>query len=305
MTPTWYAGLGLFSSSVPRPFPLGELKRLSEMRFYKMTGIRVSIAGNLQEYLAAIRRVTNSQWVFRGHSLASYELVPGLFRTSAPSFAASWKALENILLREFMKHATPHLESSPGSVVEWLAVAQHHGLPTRLLDWTRSPLVALHFAVEPHGAADLPDDAVVWQLRPPGELADDGGVSHIESWQDAHDNDRAIEAMIYHPFHRSSRVSPQQGCFTLHCLPYKWDRFVPLEELYCDPACRSGLGNMVLVKTVIPRDKCRAVWLELHAAGINRYVLFPDLDGLSSKLRMDMLFRGYEERGLSAKERLR
>ncbi|MBV8569025.1 MAG: FRG domain-containing protein [Acidobacteriaceae bacterium] len=86
-----------------------------------------------------------SPFVFRGSETCDAGLTTGLAKLAAG--AAQPHSIEGHLLRNFQKYAT--IEVSLGdSCWRWLPVAQHHGLPTRLLDWTFSPLVALHFVVE-------------------------------------------------------------------------------------------------------------------------------------------------------------
>ncbi|WP_114778991.1 FRG domain-containing protein [Botryobacter ruber] len=81
-----------------------------------------------------------SNFIYRGSWNSKYNL-----DTSISRLGPQYASLEQHVLRNFKKYA--HSNASPGnSVWNWLAVAQHHGLPTRLLDWTYSPLVALHFA---------------------------------------------------------------------------------------------------------------------------------------------------------------
>jgi hypothetical protein len=95
-----------------------------------------------------------SDLVFRGMGSASDDL-----RTRLGRLSASPDKIEGHLLRNFRKYA--RAGSIPGdSVWSWLALAQHHGLPTRLLDWTFSPLVAMHFATENMDRFDV--DGVIW-----------------------------------------------------------------------------------------------------------------------------------------------
>jgi hypothetical protein len=95
-----------------------------------------------------------SSFAFRGVPSADYSLQTGLSRLGGAA-----EELERHMLRNFRKYAQRKAVPQD-SVWNWLAVAQHHGLPTRLLDWTYSPYVALHFATEDVTTFDT--DAVVW-----------------------------------------------------------------------------------------------------------------------------------------------
>lgn len=98
-----------------------------------------------------------SNYVFRGTGNANFNL-----STSISRLGPQHDKLEPHILRNFRKYA--HNNASPGdSIWNWLAVAQHHGLPTRLLDWTYSPLVALHFAT--HDLAKYNEDGAIWCMN--------------------------------------------------------------------------------------------------------------------------------------------
>ena len=97
-----------------------------------------------------------SDEVFRGEGRASNELTTSLQRLGGP-----YADLERHLLRNFRKYA--HRDAvQRESTWHWLALAKHHGLPTRLLDWSHSPYVALHFATE--NPAVLDEDGIVWAV---------------------------------------------------------------------------------------------------------------------------------------------
>jgi len=110
-------------------------------------------------------------WAFRGHADAGWDLETSLDRETVldckteNSRTVVRRAAfhEKPLLREFQKRAHQYLSHLPADdqIIDWLALMQHYGAPTRLLDWTRSPYVALYFAVE---ESVRKNPAAVWAI---------------------------------------------------------------------------------------------------------------------------------------------
>ena len=100
-----------------------------------------------------------SPFVYRGGRSRHYRL-----DTSLQRLGGEYHQLENHLLRNFRKYAHDTSQTiQAASTWDWLALAQHHGLPTRLLDWTYSPYVALHFATDDLEAYH--EDGIIWALN--------------------------------------------------------------------------------------------------------------------------------------------
>ncbi|WP_340642453.1 FRG domain-containing protein [Photobacterium damselae] len=89
-----------------------------------------------------------SNMLFRGMANSNYQLVPSIARGINEGVGGDIESLERDMLSEFKRLTLPTLTSQPTSDFEWLILAQHYGFPTRLLDWTANPMVALFFAVE-------------------------------------------------------------------------------------------------------------------------------------------------------------
>jgi len=220
-------------------------------------------------------------YAFRGHPRAVDDLSSSLLRLAAgrPDVAR----LELHLLRNFRKYA--YGQASTDTVWHWLALGQHRGLPTRLLDWTYSPLVALHFAT-----SDLElmrEDAVVRAID--FVEANRFLPKRLKRILDAEGSDTATVDMLgtfgsLRAFDRLARDP-----FVVFLEPPSLDpRIVnqfSLFSLMSSP--RAGLDDWLrahpsLVRTIaIPASAKWEIRDKLDQANINERVLFPGLDGLS------------------------
>ena len=209
--------------------------------------------------LTAERYFTSSrgQWVFRGHSDQSYQLRPSVGRGGHTS--RSEEKYESSLFRVFQREAGTHLSPTPTSDWEWLAVAQHHGVPTRLLDWSHNPLVALYFAV----ATNDTMPAEVLALNAPAKATERTVTgSPFEITRPAK----------YYPNIVSPRIRAQEGLFIACSSPT-----APL-----DANLRADWKLQRYV--VAPEAKARLRY-ELYRLGVHQSSLFPDLDGLAARIK--------------------
>jgi hypothetical protein len=114
------------------------------------------------EFLEVADFMTRQQWVFRGHDRAEWPLQTSLEREFAGDRA---RDAERLTLWQFVRRAPqllpPHLVPHDTDAAAWLGLIQHYGGPTRFLDVTRSPYIALFFAFEPSGESDR----VVWAIN--------------------------------------------------------------------------------------------------------------------------------------------
>jgi hypothetical protein len=118
-------------------------------------------ADSFQDLHRLLQATDTNSTIFRGQSRCSDELRPCVGRMRFILAAKSRESEELTMYRKFKERALPFLEFTPASEWDWIALAEHHGLPTRLLDWTLNPLVATYFAVEED---DCDEDGVVFTL---------------------------------------------------------------------------------------------------------------------------------------------
>lgn len=185
--------------------------------------------------------------------------------------------IEKLLLRDFDRSSLPFREFEPKNDWDLLALAQHHGLPTRLLDWTYSAIAALWFAVRnppkaKPGGKEF-ETGVVWVLC---ALVDDFRLNTKRNGP----FDNQSRTRIFRPKAISPRIAAQSGVFTVHRLQKhthdKKLRFIPLE--------RNLNYKDKLVKFVIPPAAFAGIRSELNMLNANAALLFPDLDGVCSYL---------------------
>jgi hypothetical protein len=244
-----------------------------------------SIAKTFTQYVATVEqefKASGSQLgeditLYRGLSCACHSLVPSIARLRERSRdpGKEFSRLETEILEDFKKRSLHLLKLVPRSDLEWLTLAQHHGLPTRLLDWSSNALAALWFTdaksiheqpcrCEPQKKADQKYGAV-WIFTTPKD-----------AWITPDEEQNVLgldELRIYMPKNVASRVTTQLGFFTIH--PYENGNFHPLDE--------SNEGK--LKRILIRRKDFPAFRESLDHMGINRFAIFPDLDGLARHVR--------------------
>lgn len=124
--------------------------------------------------------MSDDSFIYRGVSNEGYELIPSIMRTGVFQYNPTKDEidyLEKKLISEFKKRARPYIDRLPRESTwdwEWLALAQHHFLPTRLLDWTERPGTALFFAVEKKETPEKEDkDGCVWAILAPQHISEE------------------------------------------------------------------------------------------------------------------------------------
>jgi hypothetical protein len=231
---------------------------------------------------------------------SSYTLTPRLYRHPATTDLNELVKIEAAMLSRFKQRSLPYLTSRPPEDWEFLFLMQHFGVPTRLLDWTESPLIALYFATawrgSSHGTSgpESAEDAAVWMLDPIAwnrdvleYLSYTGGILSVgdpplTGYRPTEDGPTNREAVALYGIHNSPRIVAQRGAFTIF-----GQNTAPMENVYVS----ASFLKDCLIKVILPRDSLPVLTRSVVAVGITDSVVWPDLDGLAKEIKRQF---GYE-----------
>ncbi len=188
---------------------------------------------NLGDYLSVLDSPTstpNDVFWYRGHSQYSYRLAPSALRYE--TIEERERAISS--LDEFRRMYTYKLEKPPADddLLRWNQLAQHYGLPTRLLDWTLNPLIALYFSC----VSNPETDGIVYSFNPENlnrgtakkevvlSVAEDKKLinSYLTAQCSQRKNGKKVLAVL--PTWNSERIIQQKGAFTIHGNRFDLDR---------------------------------------------------------------------------------
>jgi len=221
-------------------------------------------------------------------------LTPGLYRHPTKTNIKDLLALEMKMLSHFRQRSIPFVNRPLEENWERLFFMQHSLIPTRLLDWTENPFIALYFALTSKSkGAD--GDSVVWMLDPiawnrksldhitfsEGILSvDDSRLDYLRPGAD-HDTMNADPLAIY-GFHNTARIVAQRGVFTIFGKDTDY-----MERIYG----KRDYPQDCLLKVRLPKDKKSDLLVSLFRMGFTHSVIFPDLDGLAKETKNFFEFR--------------
>ena len=246
-------------------------------------------------------------FMYRGHASAEYKLIPSIFRkykkeNDKKEYYKYFLLDENEMYMHFIKEAKSYIKNIDDNTnegyLEWLVYAQHFGVPTRLLDFTHNPLVALYFAC----SKEEEDDGTVW-------------IFNLINYRNFHSKLLKNEAnvnknttrneLIYEiiselkngtlncskfpiqfiPYYLDERMSTQASSFLLWGRPF--EDMIEKENYINISSAKNGVSieyegksEEFILKILIPHEKKKTILEELDLLGVNPKSIFPGLDGI-------------------------
>mgnify|MGYP004648229223 CR=1 FL=1 len=249
-------------------------------------------------------------FLFRGLPNSSYSLLPTILRSYKYGFKdhivenelyTAW-ANELEILKSFICEASAYLKIPATNYCQWLEYAQHYGVPTRLLDWTSNPLVALFFACRSNHAAD----AKVWILHQNNyrnflraNISAPEGKTISQIIGNLLANTSSIKfPFIYTPYYVDTRMSAQSSYFmvwgtekvALDNVLSSEARNMQFKENNDSRTYGTHEGDALSFIVYIHADQKQPLLRELDSAGVNEKTLFPGLDGIGRDIEQKYRF---------------
>jgi hypothetical protein len=233
----------------------------------------MAVAQNIEDFWQNFMQKSLAQSqpasIFRGVSDKTHDLRPSIARHAKEQTGGDVTTLETNMLNEFKRLSLRELEFEPESEFEWLFLAQHHGLPTRLLDWSTNPLVSLYFAVERNDDRDgvlyqtsqmVSDQYELFDYRTANTLKP--SVFAIQSHQG--------KVIFVRPKYKDRRYHNQASVFSCPAEPY-------------EALTREVLHNLETL--IVPYQLKPLLRERLRQLGISASFIYPGLDGIASEVK--------------------
>lgn len=229
---------------------------------------------------------------FRGQAVVDWGAVPGIYRranffdksigrpSSINNFVTTAHSLEAIFVEKFFQKAAIHLNNPERGFASDRILAQHFGVPTRLLDWTSNPLIALYFAVSDPQYEDK--DGSFYFLHPANR-----SVMRLPPEDQLQLSGKKHEIFMLDPPYIDKRIPAQSAKLTLHSIDDNATAFTPLEEQEFPP------GRHYVKKYRIPSRAKGTIYRQLLQIGVDHHSIFPDLQGLGEQIRRNFLLQAY------------
>lgn len=278
-----------------------DVKVVRDRYFYNPKRVEINFIDNLNNLITYLQKETknNSNFFYRGHSNLDWALLPSIYRNN-------WVKNEHKMFREIILRNSEEFASTK-SAFEKLTIMQHYGLPTRLLDITKNPLVALYFACSDSSQKDVPGELIIFKPESKSiKFYDSDTVSILSNLSKAERNLKLIpnkakfnsdisglkllhlikeekpyfepeivptdleKTLVVRPINNNERIKRQLGYFFLFGFKQEITKPADINSIL--------LKNGIQPKFLIEEDNKENIIAELEGLGISPDTLFPEID---------------------------
>jgi hypothetical protein len=254
---------------------------------------------NIQEMIGTLNSL-NNDFIYRGHADSEWMLASTLDRELESGVTTPYpKTIEDFYLKLFKSkyHIYNDIEHEPTSKLGWLSVMQHYGAPTRLIDFTESPYIALYFALEGY-AANIKSDLAIYAINYKEVMNESlrfmskKDSNFIRTRKDiAGEEDELFDEIVdrfsyeilwvTEPKEVNIRIDRQAGTFLI-----SGDREKRVDDLLGSDIYK----NCEVYKYIIPKENITGIYALLRKMNINSKSIYGDLFGLAKGIKMDIQF---------------